>query len=238
MGAFILWKPKAGPSKSLFFDACTSEGQSFTSTATEHPVETGANVSDHVRKELDRVTIEVFVSNAPIYDWNDRGGKLSKVKLKVEKYKAPFAPTPGAVFAAVGGAVKGAMAALLGGGDEEYAAQVLKWDASFDAVADTLQALEKIKNEVQLVDVVLPSRLHENMMLESIEVERNPGHGDAASFKLGFKQIRQVEAKLVNAPKSTQKRGEIAKKKGAKGATEVKPAGRGKSILKSLKNHL
>lgn len=213
----------------------TSEGQSFKSTATDNPVESGADVSDHVKKELDTVTLEVFVSNTPVYDWNDRGGATGKIKLSVTEYKAPLAPTPGAVFAAVGGAVKGAVASLLGTGAKEYAAEVLKWNTPFDAIAETLAVLEKLKDDVQLVDVVIPSRLHEDMFLESINVERNGSSGESATFNLGFKKIRKVEVKITTAPKAAQVRAQRKVALGTKGSKELPPpTGERKTVVKAL----
>ncbi len=233
MPAFLTWVTKSGQDKSLFFDVCTEEGQELTSTTTEHPVEDGANVSDHVKRELDKVTLEVFVSNAPIYDWNDRGGKVSKVEIKLQHYKAPFAPTPGAVFSAIGGALKDAVGALLGR-KEEYGAQVLQWDNSFDAVGETLAVLEGLKNDVQLVDVVLPSKDYANMFLEHIAVSGNATTGTGRSFALSFKEIRKVAVRTVNAPKPTELRAQTKKPKGAQATKDAKAQGPAKSIAKSI----
>jgi hypothetical protein len=229
MGAFLSWSPTAGPSKSLFFDVCTEEAQELSSTATEYPVEDGANVSDHVKRELDRVTLEVFVSNTPIYDVNDRGGAVQSKEIKLVKYKAPFALNPGAVFSAVGGAISS-----LFSGNREYSANVLQWSTDFDAVSDTLGILEKLKADVQLVDVVLPSKVYENMFLEKIEVSRNAGTGSGARFSLSFREIRKVAVRLVNSPVPTQVRGSIPKPKGLQSPKVPGAPAAKKSVAKGL----
>ncbi len=203
----------------------TTETQELASTATEHPVEEGANIADHVRDELDRCSLEVFISNQPVYDWNARGGKVSKLPIKLQKYKA------------IGGAIKGAIGALLGG-NQEYNAQVLQFSSSFDAVGETIALLEKLKKQRQLINVVIPSKLYENMMLEKITVTRTAGSGDGAQIHLDFKQLRMVEAKIVTAPIPTEIRGIIAKSKGAQGPKNAKAEVQKKSVAKSLIDQL
>lgn len=233
MGAFLTWQPKAGPSKSLFFDSCTEETQTLAATSTDFPVEEGVNISDHVHDERDQCVLEVFVSNQPIYDWNNRGGRVQKLPIKLQQYKAPLEATPGSVFAAVGGAVKSAVSSLLGN-QREFAAQVMQWPTSFDAVGETLAVLESLKKSKQLVNVVIPSRVYENMLLEQIQVTRDAGTGDGAKLHLEFKQMRIVEAKIVTAPIPTEIRGATTKAKGAQAPKDAKAETTKKSVAKGL----
>ena len=50
----------------IAFDATVSERHQSKLTVTEHPVEKGANVSDHARKEPDVIDINGIISNHPI----------------------------------------------------------------------------------------------------------------------------------------------------------------------------
>ena len=45
-------------------DACTVETHSLTSTVTDHPVERGADISDHSRPDPELVTLQCLVSNS------------------------------------------------------------------------------------------------------------------------------------------------------------------------------
>ncbi len=227
-GAFLWWTTDAGEDKTLYFDVCTGEDQELVSTVTEYPVEDGVNVADHVQRELDKVSLEVFVSQTPIYDINSRGGKVSKIPIHVTNYKAPLAPTPGAVFGAIGGAIKDAIGSLFGG-KAETAAQVLQWDTPFDAVAETLAILEQVKNDVQLVNVALPSKLYENMCLVHIGVKGDAGTGTGRSFALDFTELRKVKVQIVDAPLPTEIRAVVKKPKGAQGGKDT-PKGPAKSI--------
>jgi hypothetical protein len=109
---------------------------------------------------------------------------------------------------------------------------VLTWPQEFDAVQETLEQLEDLRDNVQLVDVVTPKRLHESMFLEKIELTRNAQSGDGGDFDLSFKELRKVKVSIVGAPTiPAQPRGNTKKNKGAKAPTPV-DAGN-KSILKS-----
>jgi len=48
------------------FDAMLSEVHNDSATVTEHPVESGAKVSDHVAPNQPKLSVEAFVTNTPI----------------------------------------------------------------------------------------------------------------------------------------------------------------------------
>jgi len=50
----------------LTLDACTSQSHGRESTVTDHPVEDGADISDHIRPEAKRLSITGVVSATPI----------------------------------------------------------------------------------------------------------------------------------------------------------------------------
>ena len=64
--AFLAWTDAAGVSNVFYPDLVVSEKWSAPATATEHPVEQGANVTDHVRVELQKCTLSIFATNEPI----------------------------------------------------------------------------------------------------------------------------------------------------------------------------
>lgn len=127
VGAFLSWDPD----QFLTFDAILDEQHTFAAKVTDHPVESGADVTDNVRTELARISLVVFVSNQPL-DPRSIGGNVIKAKqgkvdlvypvvgdlAKAQKidapdYKRPLAPTPGAVFGAVTDAIGSAIDSLL-----------------------------------------------------------------------------------------------------------------------------
>lgn len=239
MGAYLTWKPKSGNMKSLYFDVVTEEAQVLATKVTEHPVEDGPDVADHLRRELDSVTLEVFVSNTPVYDVNNRGGKVVPVELKVEKYEAPLEFTPGSLYSAAGGALKKGITALTdaitgGNSERKNIATVMKFGTEFDAVGDTLVLLRGIRGTSQLVDVMLPSRIYQDMALTNIEMRRNAGTGEGATFALEFKELRKVKTLSTKVAIPAEPRAAPAKKRGVQEPVAVEVPPRRKSALRAL----
>lgn len=75
----------------IVFDAITSDTSEVTATLTTHPVEAGADVSDHKRPGPRRLTLEAIVSNSPLGDVPESGLGPSDVRLLSDgTYTAPF----------------------------------------------------------------------------------------------------------------------------------------------------
>jgi hypothetical protein len=64
--AYLSWTPTGGALQVLVFDAVVTEGWELNAEVTEHPVEVGPDIADHVRVKLALCTLEVFVSNEPV----------------------------------------------------------------------------------------------------------------------------------------------------------------------------
>jgi len=207
--AFII--PASGPP--LHFDLTVSERHEGTLTITDKPVERGANISDNARQELDRLTLVVFVTSSPTRDRADGslGAKVETKTLDVPRYDPPFTPTPGAVFKALGDAVRSAFA------DPAPSTQtVLTFAKEFDAREDAERDLRRLQSDKTLCQVITSFRSYTSMMLESFEMPIDEDSGDGAEITLNFKRIRIVDTRVVNAPVPTQARGQKAKDKGHK----------------------
>lgn len=66
MSATSLLFSGKGAFDSLAFDATLTEQHTSDAEITEHPVETGANISDHVRSKPDRLQMDAILSNSPL----------------------------------------------------------------------------------------------------------------------------------------------------------------------------
>lgn len=214
---------------SLYFEAVTSESAEHTATATEHNVEQGANVSDHVRPGLDKITLELFVSNHLIEDLNGAyGGGLESVELDVPEYKQKLAPTPGSLI----NAATSALGDLLSG-KPTYKAQVIKRDRA-NVVKDIVTSLDEWRVGGVVGKVILPWKTYESMVITRVAPSRTPESGDAASITCDFQEIRLVESLLVTAPKPTESRGKTMKAKGRQPTSFVRDTGPKKSLLSKL----
>jgi hypothetical protein len=66
VAARLAWTDEAGNQNGLTFDLIVSEQWEEGATVTEHPVEQGADVADHVRVELRKCELKVWATNEPI----------------------------------------------------------------------------------------------------------------------------------------------------------------------------
>lgn len=64
--AFIHYQDASGADIAIAFDATVRERHSLSALITEHAVENGSNISDHMRPDNDRLSLEIVISNTPI----------------------------------------------------------------------------------------------------------------------------------------------------------------------------
>lgn len=229
-GAFLQW-----PAGKLYFDVVKSENHEATAEITEHNVEEGFKPTDHIRQNPDRITITGFMSNAPIAVQGettkpDHGGTYKSLNLDVPEFKAPIAPTPGALFGAIGGAI----ASILGK-KKQYSVNAIQFSNLFNAPSDTyvkLRELQKAGTQIKVLTAIFD---YENMVIESVTVPREKADGTGATFTIVLRQIRIVQTKTVNAPIPTEARGKKEVAKGAQNPSDDNNAQK-KSILKFIQN--
>lgn len=230
MGAYLYWQDKLGVPKILYFDLVTQEQHHLKTEATSFPVEEGVDITDHVRPEVDRVSLQTFVSNTPIIEVIETSGKvkhtgkllgvqvatLQSRTLDVKAYEPPLAPTPGSVLNALTSAIGNLLT-----GRKEYKASVLAFTKEFDNIQEVYDTLRKIRTDSQRVSVVTSTRTYANMILEDINMTRSADTGTGATFSVDCKEIRIVSALKVLAPRAAASSGFPRKNNGAKGPTDV-----------------
>lgn len=64
--AYMTWLDASGAPNGLTFDVVVSEDWDEDATVTEHPVEQGPDVSDHIRVALPTCRLRIFSTNEPI----------------------------------------------------------------------------------------------------------------------------------------------------------------------------
>lgn len=213
----------------LYFPAVLNESSEHTSTPTEHVVEQGANVSDHVRANATKISLQVLLTNHPIDIGGLKDMQITFVELDVPKASKPLIPTPGALIQAGASALNSLL-----NGEPIYKVAVLKAQAKIDLVKEVITLLEEWRDRAVLGKVVLPWGTFDSVVITRVAPSRSPETGDAAEVGLDFQQIRLVESKLVTAPVPTEVRGAVAKAKGRQSTSFVRDPGPKKSVLKGL----
>jgi len=252
MGAFLLWtETGAATSSILSFDIVETENPQFPTTITEHVVEEGADVSDNVRVGLRQITLEVFVSNEPIFQGNQFGtGQLSSMPLVTPDADGQPIPPPGGTALTyqqwfqfpIGLPVVGALlSGIVNAGNgitqvevanigldptlgKDVSAKVIQFPTAFDAVQKTHDQLLKLRDNKQVLSVYGTKATYDSMVIEHFDMSRTSDEGTGAKFTIALKEIRFVSTSIVAAPKPTAVRGNTTKSKGSQSTT---PAGQG-----------
>jgi hypothetical protein len=174
------WQRPDGGLERIYFDASEREVYEETATATEHAVESGQAITDHVRPNPRALSFEAWVTNTPIV--------------------TPATHADGAT-----GEVRGVSVRLSDGRTVTISA--LQWSNPFDRVTAVDELLLTLIRAGQLMKVYSGLRVTENVVLERRRTERTVEHGsNAVPITLEFKQIRLATTQRVPAPRRTRRR--------------------------------
>lgn len=176
------------------WDIVTSESHDHTNEVTEYPVETGVDISDHVRIKPDTVTIVGEITMTPIIATG--GGFEGPMVLNVPT----FTPPPFSSEAAAIGAAASAVKDLLFGPPPPTVVDLLQFPIPIDPITDAHNALLAIQTGRVFCQVVTASHTYANMVITAIGVKRDENSG-VAEFTVTFKSVTTVTSATVSAPK-------------------------------------
>lgn len=230
MGTSAYLLPDDASSLIVSFDQTRSEQHEATAEVTDHPVETGSNIADHVRPQPQTLTLEVFVTNTPI---NDAGGRgtIATLPLPVPVYVRPPAlwQTPiGLLVDAIKSLFQDPVPV---NPPPPFTVQALIFPIPFDPVKETHATLLDLWSRGQTMSVVTSTQTYDLMVFTSVSLPRTQPGG--AAFSLAMKQIRTVSSQSVTAPKPSVKRGTPNAAKGSQATTN--PNGSDASKVSALK---
>jgi hypothetical protein len=151
-------------------DACVEEAHNSSADVTEDAVEVGAPVSDHVRQKPEELTLDIVISNSPIEQPVDQ----------------------------MSGVTSSMQAVQLTG--QKQQATVLTFSGNFDRVGVVHDELIRLKNEGVLLTITTSLRTYDNMVLRSINANRNARLAHTLTAQLGFKQVRIAQTQTAPAP--------------------------------------
>lgn len=213
----------------LSFDGTVRELHSSQLVVTEHPVEKGANVSDHVRKQLAHLVCEAMITNHPIKmptsGMGGVGGGVSGRDLqwnaREETRQQRSITFPSRFDLPVGVPILGAVAQGTGLLDttetvtvqtraetdaaDGATAQVLQFDGPFDRVRNVYEELLGFQDNATLLTIHTTIREYENMILQNLTAPREVKDGKAITFSFDLKEIRFVTSQTVKAPLDKKK---------------------------------
>lgn len=215
----LVWEDESGAERAVAFDATVREVHQGGATVTEHPVERGVDVADHVRPAVDRLSVEAMVTNAPLEtpgsQTDGATGAVEGVELDLPG-RAGF----GAQLA------KGGASAQAAERIEEAQGQgvnVLRFSQPFDRPRAVYDELRRLKDAGQLLSVVTGLREYDSMVIVAMSAPREEAR-EAISFTLDLVQVRLAESQIVDAPLPRELRGQPESNRGSQPAEEASQA--------------
>lgn len=219
--AQLVWTGESGQKFFLTFDATIRETHTHTSTVTDHPVETGSNVADHIRPDPDSLTMDAHISNTPHFLPIDHMGSVTTVEKRIKGAEYTVSDDTGSVPLA--NAVIGLGASILpvptgllgkaGTGRFEYGT-VTAFSAEFDRVTACYKELLNLRATGTLVRVLTTLRSYDDMAITSIEITREAASGEALPLSLAFKNVRfgiTLNEPVPKIPVAAKPKGETPK---------------------------
>lgn len=238
MSITILWADDAGAVVSCQFDADEQETHDLQNVITEHPVETGADISDNVRPQLRRFTVEGFVTDSPMLSnpgvITGSGSDASFVNVELQIPPYPLQISESALIEAGVSAV----ASAIFGKPRTYAT-LLKTSMSpaahsrKKAIYDTL---DDARINARICRIVTALFTYTNMLIEQITVTRAPDDGNGATFTVTLKEVQFVSSDVVDAPQPAEVSGQTEAAAGSQNGKpdDAKKAASKDSLAKQL----
>jgi hypothetical protein len=186
------------------FDIPTGEDVELSSDISDHYVESGSFISDHVVKKPIRITltglIGELVYTAP--DPSSFEGIMSSLSSGLTNIPAYLGPlTPGmtqkmAVVASGASYAAGQVAAIT-----KRASNLVKFfsgdDASLTKQQKAFYDIYALWKSNQIVTVQTPWKFFDNMMIESISSKQNETSNDYTDFSVTLKEMRFVDIRTT-----------------------------------------
>lgn len=199
----LVFTNDAGEAEVVTFDATLRETLSAGATVTEHAVETGADVADHVRPSVRKAVFEVFVSDSPAEEPSTlmygARGRVASVELQAGAQRVMKRGATGAKAAEyVNEAVK-------------VSASVLQFDAPFARRERVYEKLEQIRSERRVCIAICELAELDDVVITNLSAPLDDKSGDGIAFSLEVTQIRFATSQTVEVPdpESPRERGVV-----------------------------
>jgi hypothetical protein len=196
----ITWTDTSDPSAfvvdAIDFDVTISEQHEFSATATKHPVEAGAAVSDHVSPDPDAFSCEVMVSDTPIQIAATLMDGVTAASESVSLDLAAIRKLTDVAY------IKGdkAVESKSQESAQSVSVNVLRFSSEFSRVQRTYDRLRQLRDEATFVTVITRMREYSDMVLTSYSTTKTAKDGSAATITLKFEHIRVASSETVALP--------------------------------------
>lgn len=220
------WEDESGTEHTLDVDVVSSAVDERTATLTNHAVETGSVITDHVVVMPETISLELVVTQTPVADapgfarapvsFETTSQTLSPADVPIQVRKSEFKPGGFLLLSTGGRAAVGALTALAfgaAGGTNKMKgskigtktasgkATVLQIQGSArDRVADVHDQLIRILSGALLVSINFKGRIYEDYLLTRVTLSSNPGEFGMGRFSIDARAFRTVTGVRVELP--------------------------------------
>lgn len=224
MATLLIWQDDAGQTVSVRFDAVPSILHEAVSIVSDHPVEDGVDISDHVRPGLRRLSLTGIVSNTPGLRTpsGEVPGRVVPTPpadlMRFESVELDIPAPPFKLGNPLGQAIDAASSFVVG--ELGNTATLLRAQGPFDRKGEVWRALdEDARANARLVRVVTELRDYDSMVVERVAAPREATSTTAWEFPVELREIRVVDSLEVDAPQPAEV---LGYKKKARGSQSTK----------------
>lgn len=210
--ADLVWEDVAGNVQTLAADATLREVYTGAATVSEHAIENGSVIVDHVRQAPDRVALELYVSDSPA---DVPRSHLSGIRGSVQKVDVEMGHR-----VELARESDGRRAAQYRKVAEKATAEVLRFDQAVGRVVRVLDELRRLKEQAILVTVYGLAVELENMVIVSVSAPQDVTDGESCTFRVELVSVRLVSSEVVEVPEPDEPRGRSTTDAGATATEE------------------
>ncbi len=208
-------------------DVVSVETYALTAEATEHPVEDGVNITDHVRPGLSMISLECTVSNTPITSTLDHTGNVQQQDLSL----------PSRVKITRGALGLARQRSQTEESEQTQGVSVFKFDEEFDRVREVFDQLQDLKDSGTRIDLI-GARFGDLEGYLIINLNFPVDNDNGVNFTMDLRELRTAQTQEVDAPSPQVERARRRSDRGNNPTTEEGDdsdrAADTRSILQSL----
>lgn len=204
MATVLTWTNSSGAAVAVALDVAERQGFEATAEPTEHAVERGANISDHVKPGNDTFTVEGLVTDSLFID----DGRVTGARGSVQSTEITV-------------------------GGKRVTLATFQWSQAFDRVrlVDGL-LLDAVKSGALVTYSSSLRGDVADCVITRYRVDREAGTGTALPLTLELRRVRLVSVRRVEVPDPAQRRGQQRGQRGSQPATT--PAAARRTALQNL----
>lgn len=208
------------------FDAVIREQYSSSAQVTEHPVERGSAVTDHIRGMPARISVEAVISNTPLFvPKSHMNGVAGGVRQK--QFAVPF--------------TRRNEQGQIETGTLAFGANLLQFDGFVDRVRDVYGKMHELVVSGAIVDIKGMGddgkgsyRDFTSMAITSMSAPRESKDGSCITFSFEAVEVRIVDTQKVATPAPKAARANRGKK--SKQELDATKDAKKKSAIKAIKD--